>query len=123
MEGIIVDWDRVKSGGEVDVFSTYYSFLGVVPLLIGEGTVEDLKLFDGEENVTSEEGFREFLKIILSFPWKEEELDENQLSALNKMAEYLGEDYTQEPQPINSGGTTIEQLAQQIEQGVQEGEG
>lgn len=117
MNGIIIDWDKLNRGGDVDLLSVHYAFLCVATQLEGDITVESLKLKNGDEDMVSEEGFREFLKVLVSVPWKEDELTEQQIGALNKIVEYLRYDYAQGEQPIQTGGITIEELQNSLSEG------
>ena len=109
--GDIINWTKLSAGGDVDLLSIHYAFLEVVRQLeVPNSIVEDLKLFDDAEVKVTEEGFREFLKVIISVPWDEEVLTVGQMEALNKIIEYLEIDYNQGAQPMQEGGIMLSEL-------------
>mgnify|MGYP000663393071 CR=1 FL=1 len=111
MNGDVIDWNKLSAGGDVDLLNVHYAFKEVISQLqVIDSEVEDLKLKHGEEVMVTEEGFREWLRVLVSVPWDEEELDEQELGAVNKIYEYLEIDYNQEEQPMQEGGVTLLEL-------------
>ena len=108
--GIIIDWTKISTGGDVDILNTHYAFIEAIRQLeVGGSVVESLKLEDAGEIKVTEAGFREWLKVLMSVPWKEEELTASQLVAVNKIIDYLQYDYLEE-QPMQEGGVSLEQM-------------
>jgi hypothetical protein len=106
MDAKIINWDKAPSGNDVEVLSTFYAFLKITDYFARKGGIDhihELKLFNGKEVKVSEEGFREWLKGIVSVQWNETELTRTQIVTLNMIQDYLKVPYNQDDQPIVTG--------------------
>lgn len=110
MKANIINWERVPKGNDIELLSLYYSFLSISELLVGGAAVESLRLKGGDQNQVSEEGFREYIKGLVSIKWNEKELTKQQIQSLNKLSNYLKSSHKQEEQPIVKGGISIGEL-------------
>lgn len=118
MNGVIIDWSKLTFGSNADLLAAHYAFLMVLQQIEGGALVEDLKLMQGEETMVTEEGFREFLKGLLSVPWDDGELTEGQIQAANEIAQYLAAPYEQAAQPMQAGGLSLAELKQSLNGGA-----
>jgi len=108
MNGNKINWDKVKRGSDVDILAIYYSSLEVFKQLQSGVTIEDLFLNNGKEQMVSEGGFKEYIKLVVSLPWLESSMSEQEITALNQLVQYVQQNSVQEAE--SSGGVSIQDL-------------
>lgn len=81
-----------------NLMMTYYAFKAVVDYLKSNKDlkVEDLKLKVGDEVLQTEVAFREFLTRVSALGYNEENLDSDEIRAINLITEYLSTPFIEE---------------------------
>lgn len=114
-QGALVNWERLPLSNELQLLTLNYALQTVLEELVDGATIESLNLKENGEQRVSDIGFKEFIKALVSVPWKSENLSTQEIVALNELVEFVNTDEYQPEQPVNEGGVTLQDLRDSVE--------